>query len=71
MVARTLLEEAADVFDKDEAADISYSNRNCPIVDLLQLAAIPIRYSRVLDLMKLQRVLLTVPMTRLDALKLY
>ena len=32
-MARTLLEEAADVFDKDEAADISYSNRNCPIVD--------------------------------------
>ena len=27
MIARTLLEEAADVFDKDEAADISYSNQ--------------------------------------------
>ena len=45
-MARTLLEEAADVFDKDEAADISYSNRNCPIVDLLQLSLV---YLQVLN----------------------
>ena len=26
-MARTLLEEAADVFDKNESADLSYSNQ--------------------------------------------